>query len=397
MNVLVPEPTSLVNPGFYGTGGPHSVWRRMREHDPVHWHEPAQYPGFWSLTRYDDIRAASCDARVFSSAQGILLRPVALGVDPGGGRTLALTDPPRHRALRSLVADWFTTRSVRDLEDGMRGAVRDVVAHAMELEECDFVTDIAARLPLYVICRLMGVPATEQELLFSLTSKAFAAGAPEVRSAAHQQIMQYFADLMYRRMNEPADDLVSALVMGEIDGELFSEEEILLNCDNLLVGGTENVRLAVSGGMRTFLDHPDDWKRLREDRGLLPTAVEEVLRWTSSATHVMRTVTEPVVLHGREIHAGDRVVLWIPSANRDELRFEDPDRFDIGRRPNRHLALGAGEHFCLGGMLARAEMRIFFTELLDSVKGIEQTGPAVPVESIVVSGVEHLPVRLKAK
>lgn len=209
--------------------------------------------------------------------------------------------------------------------------------------------------------------------------------------------MQYFTELMYQRMDSPADDLVSALVTGQIDGELLTEEEVLLNCDNLLVGGTENVRLAVSSGLRVFLDHSDDWERLRTERELLPTAVEEVLRFTSTATHVMRTVTEPVLLRDQRLDAGDRVVLWIPSANRDERVFTDPDRFDITRTPNRHLALGAGQHFCLGGMLARAEMRIFFSELLDMVKTVEQTGPAVPVESIVVNGLEHLPVRLRAR
>ncbi|MQS36123.1 cytochrome P450, partial [Streptomyces katsurahamanus] len=383
MTIAALETSALVDPRFHATDGPHAVWRRLREDDPVHWHEPGQYPGFWSLTRYDDIRAVSMDAGTFSSARGILLRPSAQGEDIGGGRTLALTDPPRHKALRALVSDWFTTRSVRDLEEFMRGAVRDVVARALERRECDFVTDIAARLPLYVICRLMGVPPAEQELLFSLTRQAFAAGAPEARSAAHQQIMQYFIELMYRRMDEPADDLVSALVSGTVDGELLTEEEILLNCDNLLVGGTENVRLAVSSGMSAFLDHPGAWEAVRADRELLPGAVEEVLRWTSSATHLLRTATRSVVLHDREIREGDRVVLWIPSANRDERVFDQPDRFDVARRSNRHLALGIGEHFCLGGMLARVEMRLMFDELLDSVRRVERTGPPVPVESIV--------------
>ncbi|MER7050531.1 cytochrome P450 [Streptomyces jumonjinensis] len=396
MTIAALETSALVDPRFHATDGPHAIWRRLREDDPVHWHEPGQYPGFWSLTRYDDVRAVSMDAGTFSSARGILLRPSAQGEDIGGGRTLALTDPPRHKALRALVSDWFTTRSVRDLEEFMRGAVRDVVARALERRECDFVTDIAARLPLYVICRLMGVPPAEQELLFSLTRQAFAAGAPEARSAAHQQIMQYFIELMYRRMDEPADDLVSALVSGTVDGELLTEEEILLNCDNLLVGGTENVRLAVSSGMSAFLDHPGAWEAVRADRELLPGAVEEVLRWTSSATHLLRTATRSVVLRGREIREGDRVVLWIPSANRDERVFDQPDRFDVARRPNRHLALGIGEHFCLGGMLARVEMRLMFDELLDSVRRVERTGPPVPVESIVVSGVERLPVRLVA-
>ncbi|MFF3209713.1 cytochrome P450 [Streptomyces sp. NPDC002886] len=394
MTVLAPENVNLVDPELYATGDPYPVFRWMRDHDPVRRHDATEYPAFWSVTRYDDIRAVYNDARVYSSAQGILLRPKGHGQDPGGGRTLALTDPPRHKALRSLVADWFTTRSVRALEDAMRDAVRQVVARAVELGTCDFVTDVAGRLPLYVICRLMGVPAHEQEMLFALTTQAFGAGEPEARSIAHQEIMAYFVELMYRRMDEPADDLVSALVNGEVDGELLTEEDILLNCDNLLVGGTENVRLAVAGGMRTFLERPADWERLRDDRGLMPTAIEEVLRWTSTATHIMRTVTEPVVLRDRVLEAGDRVVLWTPSANRDERHFANPDAFDLTRRPNRHLALGAGEHFCLGAMMTRTEMRILFSELLDSTRSIEQTGPAVPLRSIVVNGLESLPVRI---
>ncbi|MGW3360532.1 cytochrome P450 [Streptomyces bungoensis] len=400
MSVLAPETiglADLLDPELYATGDPYPTWRWMRDNDPVRPHEAGVYPAFWSVTRYDDIRTVYNDARVFSSAEGILLRPLAHGRDPGGGRTLALTDPPRHKALRSLVADWFTTRSVRALEDAMRGAVRQVVARATALGECDFVTDVAARLPLYVICRLMGVPDHEQEMLFTLTSKAFGAGDPGVRSIAHQEIMAYFVELMYRRMDRPEDDLVSALVNGEVAGKLLSEEDILLNCDNLLVGGTENVRLAVSGGMAAFLDHAADWERLRVDRDLMPTAVEEVLRWTSSATHIMRTVTEPVTLHGRLLEAGDRVVLWTPSANRDERHFTDPDIFDITRRPNRHMALGAGEHFCLGAMMTRTEMRILFGELLDLVRHIERAGPAVPLRSIVVNGLESLPVRMIAK
>ncbi|MFJ8591177.1 cytochrome P450 [Streptomyces sp. NPDC093598] len=396
MSVLAPEAVDLLDPELYATGDPYPVWRWMRDHDPVRRHGETDHPAFWSVTRYDDVRTVYNDARVFSSAQGILLRPLAHGKDPGGGRTLALTDPPHHKALRSLVADWFTTRSVRALEDAMRAAVRQVVARAVELGECDFVTDIAARLPLYVICRLMGVPDHEQEMLFALTSKAFGAGDAQVRSIAHQEIMAYFVELMYRRMDRPEDDLVSALVNGEVDGKLLSEEDILLNCDNLLVGGTENVRLAVSGGMATFLDHPADWERLRADRGLMPSAVEEVLRWTSSATHIMRTVTEPVTLRDRLLEAGDKVVLWTPSANRDERHFADPDVFDIARRPNRHLALGSGEHFCLGAMMTRTEMRILFTELLDSVRRVERTGPEVPLRSIVVNGLESLPVRITA-
>ncbi|WP_016910035.1 cytochrome P450 [Streptomyces xiaopingdaonensis] len=394
MTLALATPEQLLDPELHATGDPHALWRRMRAERPVHWHEPGALPGFWSLTRYEHVRAVCRDPGTFSSAQGIVLRPESHGQDPGGGRTLALTDPPRHRRLRAVVADWFTSRSTRSLEESMREVVRSVIAKAISEGTCDFVTDVAARLPLYVICRLMGVPAEDRETLFQLAGVAFGTADPVAQSAAHQEIMQYFVELMYRRMEEPADDLVSMLANRTVEGELLSEDDILLNCDNLLVGGTENVRLATSGGMLALLERPDEWQRLAADPALLPRAVEEILRWTSSANVVMRVATAPTAVAGQPIGAGDRLMLWIPSANRDEQVFAEPDRFDPARRPNRHLALGSGEHFCLGSVLARTEMRVLFRELLDMAVRVEQAGPAVPVRSIVVNGLESLPVRI---
>ena len=379
----------LVDAEWLATGDPHALWRWMRECAPVFWHPPRELPGFWSLTRYEDIRAVYRDPRGFSSARGVLLRPAGNGEDPGAGLTLALTDPPRHKQLRALVADWFTARSVRSLEHYLRSAVRAVLARAFERGECDFVHDIAGRLSMYVIGHLVGVPPNDHETLFRWTNEAFAAG---VSLAAHQELMRYLIDLMYQRTTDPADDLISALVQGTADGRV-TEDEVLLNCENL-IGATENGRLALAGGMLAFLEHPDQWRLLSHDRGLLPTAVEEILRWTSSATHSMRFTTEPQVIHGQRIEAGEQVVLWLPSANRDEDVFTEPYRFHVGRRPNRHLAFGSGEHFCLGATLARAQMRILFAELLDTAGRIKLSGPVVAVHSIAVNGPESLPVRI---
>jgi cytochrome P450 len=334
------------------------------------------------------------DPATFSSAGGILLRPENYGGDPGGGRTLALTDPPRHRQLRALVDDWFSPRSVRVLDAEMRDVARDVIMQALERETCDFVTDIAARIPLYVICKMMGVPRSEWERLFTLTNEAFGAGDALDRRLAHLEILQYFEDLAKMRAKSPADDLVSVLATAEIDSRKLTSDEILLNCDNLLVGGTENTRIAASGGMLAFLQHPDQWQALSAEPALLHSAVEEVLRWTSTATHIMRTATRPVTIRGRQIEAGERVTLWNPSANRDESVFGNPDRFLVDRKPNRHVALGTGEHFCLGGTLGRAELRLVYEELLRNTQRIELDGTPVMLSSIVVNGLEHLPVRL---
>ncbi|MFE5093331.1 cytochrome P450 [Streptomyces sp. NPDC056638] len=389
-----PPLINLVDPELYSHGDPFEQWRWLRANDPAHWHEPTELPGFWSLTRYEDVRTAYRDHETFSSAQGILLRPADHGADPGGGRTLALTDPPRHRQLRGVVDEWFTVRSVRALEEEMREIARTVVKGALERISCDFVAEIAARIPLYVICKMMGVPESDWQYLYDLTSKAFAAGDPLTRRFAHLDIMGYFEKLQEEKAANPGDDLVSALATAAVDGERLSPDDVILNCDNLLVGGTENTRISAAGGMLTFLQHPEQWRILQEDPSLLSSAVEEVLRWTSTATHIMRTAARSTEIHGKKIEVGDRVVFWLPSANRDETVFDDPDRFDVLRKPNRHLALGFGEHFCLGSMLARAELRLLYGELLNGQIDIELAGEPKLLDSIVVNGPERLPVRL---
>lgn len=385
---------NLVDPELYSRGDPYSVWRWLRENDPVRWSPPAGLPGFWILTKYEDVRMVYRDPATFSSAGGILLRPEKYGEDPGGGRTLALTDPPRHKQLRARVDDWFKLRAVRLLDTEMRNVARDVIIRALEQGSCDFVSEIAARIPLYVICKMMGVAEEDWEHVFALTNEAFGGADALARRDAHLDILQYFEDLLDNRAKSPSDDLVSALIETEIDGKKLARDDIILNCDNLLVGGTENTRIAASGGVLAFIKHPEQWRTISEEPALLSAAVEEVLRWTSTATHIVRTTTKPVVIRGRRIEVGERVTLWNPSANRDESVFPEPDCFDVHRQPNRHLALGAGEHFCLGAALARAELRLLYEELLKSTDGIELDGTPVWLSSIVVNGLDRLPVRL---
>jgi cytochrome P450 len=386
-------PDRLVDPDFHATGDPHALWRWMRGNAPMHRHPPSRLPAFWSVTRYADVRAVYSDPATFSSAQGVLLRQVTYGEDPGGGLTLALTDPPRHKQLRSLMADRFNVRHARALEEAMRTDIRQLLRRAVDEGRCDFAHDVGARLSIYLVCRLLGIPREDFEKLFQWTHEAFEAGKP---LTGHQMIMRYFIDLMYDRMEHPAGDVASMLADGVVDGQLLTETEILLNFENL-VGATENAGLSMSAGMQAFLEHPEQWRRLRADPGLLATAVEEVLRWTSSAAHSMRTATRPCDLRGQAIAAGDLVVVWLPSANRDESVFAGPDRFDIARRPNRHLALGFGEHVCIGGVMARTQLRILLSELLDLAGTIEPAGPATPLRSIAVRGPAHLPARITAR
>jgi cytochrome P450 len=385
----------LTDTELHRSGDIFAVWQQLRDKAPVAWHPEGEYPGFWSVARYDDVRAVLRDAESFSSAQGILLRPRAHGLDPGRGRTLALTDQPRHRALRGLVADWFSERAIRQLGPTMEEITNEVIESALARGDVDFVEDIAARLPLYVICHLLGVPVDDREYLWKHTSLAFGASEPAVRSVAHQMIMSYFIDLIEDCRADPGDDLTSVLVHAIIDDEPLPFEDILLNCDNLLVGGTENVRLATASGMLALMQHPEQWNRLVDNPDLIPSAVEEILRWTSSATHIMRTASRPTTIGSIDVAEGERVVVWLPSANRDERAFPDADQFDVGRKPNRQLALGAGPHYCVGVALARAEMRVLLRQLIDLKVTFEQIGPEERLSSIVVSGLSQLPVRLR--
>jgi cytochrome P450 len=397
MSAECPGEINLVDPALYSEGDPYAVWRWLRASDPVRWHPPGEFPGFWILTKYDDIRAVYRDPATFSSAGGILLRPTKDGDDPGGARTMALTDPPRHRQLRGLVDQWFTVRAVRGIEEQLRVVAQQVVSEAIARERVDFVREVAARMPLYVICQMMGVAKSDWSYIFELTSQAFSATDIAAQRDAHMNIILYFSELGDARAVKPEGDLVSVLACAEVEGEKLTPDELVLYCDNLLVGGTENTRIAAAGGMMAFIEHRDQWETLAACPKLMPTAIEEVLRWTSTATHIVRTATAPVVIRDRQIAAGERVTLWNPSANRDEEVFTDPDRFDIRRQPNRHLALGAGEHFCLGSTLARAELRLLYTELLRQADVVEPDGTPVRLGSIVVNGFESLPVRLASR
>ncbi|MDG4862710.1 cytochrome P450 [Streptomyces sp. T-3] len=392
MTVSTYTPADLLDPDLHASGEVHGLWRWMRRHTPVHWHEPGDLPGFWSLTRYEDVRHAYQNPDVFSSAHGVLLRPTALGQDPGSGQTMALTDPPRHRALRGQVADRFTERCARSLADEMRTEIRQVVSRAVALGSCDVVHDIGARLSSYNISRLLGVPAEDREQLLTWSTEAFDSGKP---LTSHLPLMRYFIDMMYARMETPADDAMGMFVNNEVQGDLLTETEILLGVENL-VGASENAGLSMAAGILALAEHPQQWQRLVRERDdeLVRTAAEEVLRWTSSATHSMRTAVRDTVVQGRRIAAGDRVVLWIPSANRDESVFPEPDRFDVGRQPNRHLALGTGEHVCIGSTMARHQMRMLLETVAELVAVIEPASDAEPLRSITVNGPAHATVQL---
>lgn len=385
----------LADPDLYASGKPHALWKRLREQSPVAWNDERDGPGFWAVTTYDLAVEVYRRSDLFSSSSGIVLRPDRWGPDPAGGKMLALTDAPRHGKLRALVNRAFAPRMIARLHDEMTTASRELIASVLERGRCEFVDEVASRLPVAMSCALTGVPRADWALMYDLTRRAFGADDPAFRTGsssrasaaqAHNEIMLYYAALAAERRRHPGDDVVSALATGTVDGELLSLKEILLHCDNIIVAGQETARHATAGGVLALIDWPGEWRRLREDPALLDLAVEELLRWTSPGMHVMRVAASATELGGVRIEPGDAVVIWTPSANRDEATFEDPDRFDVSRRPNRHLALGLGAHYCLGASLARMELKALLGAFVRAVGSARLAAPVRRLRSNLIGG-----------
>lgn len=390
--------------------GAHDVWRRLRAESPVSWQEGRLwFPGFWSITRHADILTVSRDPHTYISSKGI-----AMSTDPDvpeeqrqATASLITTDPPRHVRLRRLVNKGFTPRMVALMEPGIRERTIEIVGNVAARGDCDFVTEVAAQLPLAVICTMVGAPREDWAMLFQLTNQILGPDDPEYQSEGRdrretadlgsRQMLGYFARTIAARRREPREDMVTLLTQAEIDGEALTDAEILNFCQLLVLAGNETTRNAISGGLLAFIEHPEEWERLRADPSLMPTAVEEILRWSSPVAHMMRTATRDVVLGGQQIKAGDRVMLWYPSANRDEAVFTDPDRFDVGRTPNDHLAFGFGEHFCLGAGLARLEIRVMFEVLLARLDNISLAGEVDRLRSTFLHGIKHMPIRFTSR
>ncbi|MFJ4341248.1 cytochrome P450 [Streptomyces sp. NPDC088915] len=391
----------LADPQLFAEPGHHRVFRLLRDHAPVHWNPQQSEPGFWSVTRYEDCLAVQKDGATFSSAGTNTLGAQRWTGDEGSGRMLTHTDGPRHTELRQLVNRAFTPRAVARLEPYIRSVIRQSLDEALEQGEVDFV-DTVALLPVASIAALLGVPQEDWALLLRLTTAAFGSADQDLRTSpsarasaamAHAQLLLYCQDLMSQRRVSPREDIVTSLVEAQDKG-LLDEEGAMLFFDLLLLGGNETTRHGAVGSLIAFMEHPEQWQRLRADRGLLNTAVGEVLRYVSPSQHVLRRAERDVELHGVRIEAGQDVAIWHFSANRDERVFADADRFDIARTHNPHLALGSGPHYCLGAALATMELRLFLDELCERVGSAVMIEPPVRLASTVISGYKHLRVRL---
>ncbi|WP_329787845.1 cytochrome P450 [Lentzea sp. DG1S-22] len=399
----------IVDPDTYTSGVPHDALTRLREKDVV------RIDDFWAVFRHDDVRTVLRTPAVFSSHRGATQirdpRPADLAYVQ---RMMLNQDPPSHTRLRRMLTRAFTPRAVARLEDGIRENARSIVAGLTG----DFAADVAD-LPLLTLADVFGVPRCDRALLhdwsnrvigfqdaeYALSSSStegmtgMALAALELRPSDGRDprardgmpdLYAYAHALAEHKRSSPGDDVLSNLMREDISPEEFENLFWLFS-----VAGNETLRNGIPGGLIALLSHPDQYERLRADRSLLPTAVEEMLRWWTPVMHFRRTAVQDTSLSGQEIRAGDKVVVWFSSANRDERVFTEPDRFDVGRREADHLSFGHGPHFCLGAQLARAQMRAVFDAVLDLPGRLELDGEVSRLRSNFQNGVKHLPVRLR--
>jgi cholest-4-en-3-one 26-monooxygenase len=400
MSVTDVTPVDLADSRTFVPSVPHEWLAHLRRHDPVHWVEEADGPGYWAVTKYEDCVTVNRDFERFSSARKGTM-PFELSEDEIAQQSLMMLnmDPPLHTRYRRLVNKGFTPRMVRDLEESIHRSTDAIIDQVIESGRADFVTDLSAELPLQVIAELLGVPQEDRHRMFDWSNRMVGSEDPEYQAEAEMaltaamELYAYAAELFGQKRIDPHADLMSVLTTVEVEGEHLSEMELELFFLLLTVAGNETTRNLMSGAMHTFFAYPDQWQRLLDDRSLLSSATEEMLRWVTPVMNFRRTAMCDAVLSGTKISQGDKVVFYHASGNRDEDIFENPDVFDIGRDPNPHIAFGGGgPHFCLGANLARMEIRVMFEHLLDRMPDIHQDGEVQRLQSRFINGVKHLPV-----
>jgi len=386
-----------------------AAFATLRRERPVSFHEEPEVPmlgkgpGFWSVTRYADILEVSRNPETFSSARGgvnIIDQPDYFSEFFG---SMIVMDDPRHARLRRIVSRGFTPGMLRRTEAQVDRAAVEIVDGLIDKGTCDFVTDIAAALPLKIICDMMGIPVSDYRFVFDRTNVILGAADPEyvddIANAipaifqAGQELAALMESLARDRREHPTEDLTSALIHADVDGEQLSDQEVASFFVLLVVAGNETTRNAISHGMKALSDNPEQRRRWASDfERVAPTAVEEIVRWATPVIHFRRTATRDTEIAGQRIRSGEKVVLWYNSGNRDEAVFDHPYRFDVLRTPNEHVGFGGpGPHFCLGAHLARREITAMFRQLLGRLPDLHVTGEAVPLRSFFLNGVKHMP------
>jgi cytochrome P450 len=400
------EKLELTERELWLDGPPHEAFREMRARCPIHWTESfEEFPdeaGFWSVTTAEDVHTVSRDWKTYSSERGGVIAAA-------GGFPLELAqamfigmDPPKHDRLKALFQAGFTPRRIADHEEAIRAIVRSVLDRLEGRETCDLVSEVAQPVVARVIGSFMGIPEEDDAIWAKLMTSTLGAGDPDLNpygfeGAVERDVPEIFErcrKLIAERQARPTDDLTSVLVHAEVDGEKLEEHEIVMGFFLLMAAGNDSTKATYCSGMRALMEDREQMQLLLDDPSLVPAAVEESLRMFPAFAHFRRTATCDTELHGQEIKEGEKVVMWYVSSNRDETRYEDPDRFDL-RREAEHQAFGAGgRHFCLGTALARLELRILLEETLARYPNISIAGQPLAAESLFLNQLKLLPVRL---
>jgi cholest-4-en-3-one 26-monooxygenase len=403
------ETLDIIDPGLYVQRGyPHEEWSLLRSQAPVFYYQRPNVRPFWAVTTHADIVSVSRQPDLFRSGQYLFVTIDEEGAPPDDAvflRQLLNMNPPEHGAYRAVVNRRFTPRAVQKLASQVEEVTVEVIEGIVDRTECDFVTEVAAKLPLAVIAEMFGIPRSDWQMMFRLSNSMIAPSDPEfagtdtIQQTLEQsrlEFFEYFSQLVADRRARPRDDVASALAHGTVNGEALPQFELLSYFALLIIAGNETTRNAISGGLYALINHPAQMALLKENpAGMVKPAVEEILRWTSPVIQFSRIATAETELHGQQIRQDDVVAMFYPSANRDEEAFENPNRFDIRRETNPHVAFGIGEHYCLGANLARLELQAMFRQLAERIDSVELAGPIQRMRSSFVGGIKHMPIRYR--
>jgi cholest-4-en-3-one 26-monooxygenase len=403
------ETLDIIDPSLYVKRGyPHEEWGLLRSQAPVFYYQRPNVRPFWAVTRHADIISVSRQPDLFRSGQYLFVTIDEEGAPPDDAvflRQLLNMNPPEHGAYRAVVNRRFTPKAVQKLASQVEAVTAEVIEGIIDRTQCDFVTEVAAKLPLAVIAEMFGIPRSDWQMMLRLSNSMIAPSDPEfagtdtIQQTLEQsrlEFFEYFSQLVADRRAGPRDDAASALAGGIVNSEPLPQFELLSYFALLIIAGNETTRNAISGGLYALINHPEQMASLKENpAGLAKPAVEEILRWTSPVVQFSRIATADTELHGQQIREGDVVAMFYPSANRDDEVFANPNCFDIRREPNPHVAFGIGEHYCLGANLARLELQAMFRQLAERLHSVELAGPIQRMRSSFVGGIKHMPIRYR--
>ncbi len=402
-----PEGLRLIDPRSYAEHGyPHELWTELRRESPLHFFELAGWPSFWAVTKHADIVEISKQPDIFLNQPGMTLVRDR-GENPADRqeiRTVINMDPPEHRKYRAVASPFFSPRALRQLDSLVTDTARTLVDRLGREGECDFITEVASQHPLKIIARVLGVAESDEPMILKLTNELFGTEDPEFQRSEDRQagiremfaeFWTYFTRVMEDRRASPRDDLASVFANARIDGEPMGELETLGYCLVSFTAGHETTRGAIGGGFHALVENPALRARWAREPELTPRAVDEIIRFVTPVNHMVRTANRDYELRGQKIRNGDRLVLFYASANRDEEVFDDPFEIRLDRHPNRHLAFGIGEHFCMGAHLARKTSGAIFRELVTRLESVEFAGEPERTASNLVPGFKHLPIRYR--